>query len=161
MALCWHSTQNEASGPQRPFLALARLLHAVTNDVYCEESCRRHSCGCPHSERYDFDWEPPDELAERLCRKFGRRSSIVWTREHNTKAGGPGRLHLNVLWDENWVDQEWLSEAAEACGFGNVVHISRVRDTDGLIVAGEGRGQRIARYATKCLKYASKDLHRG
>ena len=66
-------------------------------------------------------------LAERLYRKFGHRFASVWTREHNTKGEGPGRLHLNVLWDEKWVDQLWLSETARACGFGEVVHISRVR----------------------------------
>ena len=96
-------------------------------------------------------------LAERLCRKFKRRFSTIWTREHNTKGRGPGRLHLNMLWDEKWVDQGWLSRTAKECGFGEIVHISRVRD-DGLIVAGEGKGRRIARYATKCLRYVSKDL---
>jgi hypothetical protein len=96
-------------------------------------------------------------LSERLFRKFGRRFSLVWTREHNTKSDARGRLHLNVLWDQHWVDQRWLSETAKACGFGKIVYISRVRD-DGLIVAGEGRGQQLARYVTKCLRYASKDL---
>ena len=96
-------------------------------------------------------------LAERLFRKFGRRFSTIWTREHNTKGEGNGRLHLNLLWDQNWVDQRWLSETAKACGFGKVAWISRVRH-DGLIVAGEGRGQNLARYVTKCLRYASKDL---
>jgi len=96
-------------------------------------------------------------LKERLFRRFGRRLSMLWTREHNTKSGGPGRLHLNVLWDENWVEQSWLSSIAEECGFGAIVYISRIRD-DGLIVAGDGKGKRVARYTTKCLKYASKDL---
>jgi hypothetical protein len=53
-------------------------------------------------------------LAERLMRAFGHRFAMIWTREHNTKIVGKGRLHLNVLWDENWVDQEWLSEVAAA-----------------------------------------------
>jgi len=96
-------------------------------------------------------------LEERLFRKFNRRLATVWVREHNTKGAGSGRLHLNILWDQYWVDQRWLSETAQACGFGKIVHISRVRD-DGLIVAGEGRGRKLARYATKCLRYASKDL---
>ncbi len=96
-------------------------------------------------------------LAERLFRRFKRRFVTLWTREHNTKKDGNGRLHLNMLWDQDWVDQSWLSETAKACGFGKVVWISRVRD-DGLIVAGEGRGQNLARYVTKCLRYASKDL---
>ena len=55
-------------------------------------------------------------LAERLLRRFGHRFSTLWTREHNTKRGAAGRLHLNLLWDEEWVDQAWLSEAATACG---------------------------------------------
>jgi hypothetical protein len=90
-------------------------------------------------------------LAERLFRRFKRRFSMAWTREHNTKGKGSGRLHLNVLWDADWVDQEWLSEAAEGSGFGSVVHISRV---------GKAGSQRetATRYATKCLRYASKDL---
>jgi hypothetical protein len=96
-------------------------------------------------------------LAERLKRKFGHRFGWFWSREHNTKGGGPGRLHLNVLWDEDWVDQAWLSEAAEACGFGAIVHISRVRD-DGRIVSGKGKGGRLKDYVTKTFFYASKDL---
>lgn len=84
-------------------------------------------------------------LAERLLRKFKRRFVMVWTREHNTHGDGLGRLHLNVLWDANWVDQGWLSQTAEACGFGSIVHISRV-------------GRDALRYSTKCLRYASKDL---
>ena len=40
---------------------------------------------------------------------------MVWTREHNThRAGATGRLHLNVAWDINWLDQHELSEMAEA-----------------------------------------------
>lgn len=77
---------------------------------------------------------------------------MVWTREHNTKNAGPGRLHLNVLWDEDWVDQAWLSETAAACGFGEVVDISRIGP------GGRHRGQQVERYATKCLRYATKDL---
>jgi len=65
-------------------------------------------------------------LSERLFRAFGHRFAMGWTREHNTKGGGPGRLHLNVLWDEKWVEQAWLSEIAAACGFGQVVDISRI-----------------------------------
>ncbi|MGH7778724.1 MAG: hypothetical protein ACREQR_02720 [Candidatus Binataceae bacterium] len=90
-------------------------------------------------------------LSERLFRRFGRRFVTLWTREHNTKGDGSGRLHLNLLWDQDWVDQAWLSETAAACGFGAVVHISRV--------GAHARGaQRADRYATKCLRYASKDL---
>src|SRR5271169_5291572 len=87
-------------------------------------------------------------LREWLYRKFGRRFSMVWTREHNTHLGGTGRLHLNVAWDIYWVDQHELSEMAEVCGFGTVVDIRRI-----------GRDARsTTRYATKCLRYASKEL---
>ncbi|MHB8384138.1 MAG: hypothetical protein ACYDC3_17565 [Candidatus Binataceae bacterium] len=65
-------------------------------------------------------------LAERLNRKFGHRSAMLWAREHNTHCDGAGRLHLNVVWDEDWVNQAWLSAPAEACGFGRIVDISRV-----------------------------------
>jgi hypothetical protein len=87
-------------------------------------------------------------LAERLFRKFGKRSSMVWTREHNTHLAGAGRLHLNVAWDIDWLDQGELSAMAEACGFGRVVDIRRIR--------GDARG--VTHYAAKCLRYASKDL---
>ena len=235
MALCWHS--------------LAVGLFAAMNATYCDDSCKHahdghgcehegHACGCPHSERYDFEFDLPDvddpddflrrlaafiatlssdssasdieqalerwwrgenralrrameknharvcergrgilqnvvtgelvrarckswrdceycawlygknverriaqvrglrafvvftmppelgdwsnkariaaqaramrRLAERLFRKFKRRFLLVWTREHNTKGRGSGRLHLNVLWDANWVAQAWF-----------------------------------------------------
>jgi hypothetical protein len=88
-------------------------------------------------------------LAERLFRRFGVRPMMVWVREHNThRARAPGRLHLNVAWDINWLDQRELSEMAEACGFGRVVDIRRIK----------GDALRATQYATKCLRYASKDL---
>jgi len=88
-------------------------------------------------------------LSEWLFRKFGRRPSMVWTREHNTHSGGIGRLHLNVAWDINWVEQDELTRVAARCGFGKVVHIQRI-----------GRNVcEVTRYVTKCLHYASKELH--
>jgi len=95
-------------------------------------------------------------LSERLFRRFGHRFSMVWTREHNTKLDTSGRLHLNVLWDEEWVDQAWLSDTAAACGFGKVVHISRIGT--GRNALRPARGQSGERYVTKCLRYTSKDL---
>jgi len=62
-------------------------------------------------------------LCERLCRRFGCRPKSMNFKEH---AGAAGRLHLNVLWDWEWIDQGELSELAAACGFGPVCHISRV-----------------------------------
>ena len=50
-------------------------------------------------------------------------------------AGSAGRLHLNVLWDWDWLDQGELSTLAAACGFGPICHISRV---------GRGRGVELA-----------------
>jgi hypothetical protein len=88
-------------------------------------------------------------LAERLFRRFRRRFAMAWTREHNTHGAGPGRLHLNVLWDEDWVDRQWLSEIAAGCGFGSIVHISRLN---------AGTLPDATSYATKCLLYATKDL---
>jgi len=96
-------------------------------------------------------------LRERLFRRFGRRFAMVWTREHNTQGEGPGRLHLNLLWDKDWVDQRWLSKTAEECGFGRIVHISRVNQ-EGRLASGEGEGRRVDGYATKCLRYTSKEL---
>jgi len=60
----------------RPFCDLARKLHAIGHAIYCNESCANlhddrgcehesHCRGCPHSECYDFDWEPTGEVAER------------------------------------------------------------------------------------------------
>jgi hypothetical protein len=82
-------------------------------------------------------------LNERLFRRFERRFVTVWTREHNTHGDGPGRLHLNMLWDEHWVDQRWLSENAAACGFGSIVHIARMN---------AGNVRNATTHATKCLR---------
>jgi len=95
-------------------------------------------------------------LAERLFRKFGHRFALAWAREHNTHGSGAGRLQLNVLWDENWVDQTWLSEVAEACGFGRIVNISRV-GAGARLRDGDGRGKGVHRYALNALRYATKD----
>jgi hypothetical protein len=98
-------------------------------------------------------------LEERLTRRFSRRFASCWTREHNTSGHGSGRLHLNVIWDEDWVDQEWLSETARACGFGRIVDISRIGERGRHAVrSGAGRGQLVSRYATKALRYSTKDL---
>jgi hypothetical protein len=96
-------------------------------------------------------------LAERLNRKFGHRFAMLWAREHNTHGDGAGRLHLNLLWDEYWVDQAWLSETAAACGFGEVVHISRV-GKNGQASGSDGRPASATPYALKSLRYASKDI---
>jgi hypothetical protein len=59
------------------FAGLASRLFEVAHAVHCEELCSQthldcggcehlsHACGCPHSELYDFDWEPASEEAER------------------------------------------------------------------------------------------------
>jgi hypothetical protein len=76
-------------------------------------------------------------------------------REHNTHRVGAGRLHLNVVWDEPWVDQRWLSEQAQASGFGPIVHTSHVGGTR--LRQGDGSGQAVHRYALKALRYTTKD----
>jgi hypothetical protein len=59
------------------FGELASRLYEVAHAVYCEELCSQvhadcggcehqsHTCGCPHSELYDFDWEPSAAESER------------------------------------------------------------------------------------------------
>jgi hypothetical protein len=98
-------------------------------------------------------------LSERLSRRYRRRFSMVWVREHNTKIGGSGRLHLNVIWDQEWVDQKsWLEPNALACGFGHT-WIERIGARGRrALQSGPGRGQSVERYATKTLGYVSKDL---
>jgi hypothetical protein len=55
------------------------------------------------------------------------------------------------------VDQRWLSKTAEECGFGRIVHISRVTQ-EGPLASGEGKGRRVDGYPTKCLRHTSKEL---
>lgn len=74
-------------------------------------------------------------LYERLCRYFQRRPKTMHFKEH---AGADGRLHLNVLWDWDWIDQGELSELAAQCGFGPICHISRVGRARGFELA-QGR----------------------
>ncbi len=63
-------------------------------------------------------------------------------------AGAGGRLHLNILWDWEWIDQGELSQMAAACGFGPVCHISRVgRGVE--VVAGRAGSSAAVRYSTK------------
>jgi len=84
-------------------------------------------------------------LYERLCRRFDRRPKLMHFKEH---AGAGGRLHLNVLWDWEWIDQGELSQMAAACGFGPVCHISRVgRGVE--VAAGRAGSSAAVRYSTK------------
>jgi hypothetical protein len=55
-------------------------------------------------------------LAECLNRKFSRRFSDTWTREHNTKNESDGRLQLNVLWDEKSFPRRSLNWELRAKG---------------------------------------------
>jgi hypothetical protein len=86
-------------------------------------------------------------LYERLCRRFGR-PKLMHFKEH---AGPEGRLHLNVLWDWQWVDQGELTELAAQCGFGPIYHISRVgRGGRGVELAPGRPGSSAAvRYSAK------------
>jgi len=84
-------------------------------------------------------------LYERLCRRFNRRPKLMHFKEH---AGAGGRLHLNVLWDWEWIDQGELSQMAAARGFGPVCHISRVgRAVE--VAAGRAGSSAAVRYSTK------------
>lgn len=101
------------------------------------------------------DWRSPENrrammrawrrLYERLCRRFGRRPKAMHFKEH---AGAGGRLHMNVLWDWEWLDQSELSILAAACGFGPVCHISRVGRAVEL-AAGRPGSSAAVRYSTK------------
>jgi hypothetical protein len=52
-------------------------------------------------------------------------------------AGAGGRLHLNLPWDFDYIDQGELSQLAAECGFGRICHISRIgRET---VKLSEGR----------------------
>jgi hypothetical protein len=84
-------------------------------------------------------------LYERLCRRFDRRPKLMHFKEH---AGAGGRLHLNVLWDWEWIDQSELSQLAAECGFGPVCHISRVgRGVE--LSAGRAGSSAAVHYAKK------------
>lgn len=84
-------------------------------------------------------------LYERLCRRFGRRPKAMHFKEH---AGAAGRLHLNVLWDWEWIDQGELAELAAECGFGPICHISRVgRAVD--LTTGRAGSSAAVRYSAK------------
>ena len=84
-------------------------------------------------------------LYERLSRRFRKRPKLMHFKEH---AGPGGRLHLNVLWDWEWIDQGELSQMAAACGFGPVCHISRVgRGVE--LAAGRAGSSAAVRYSTK------------
>jgi hypothetical protein len=84
-------------------------------------------------------------LYERLCRRFGRRPKAMHFKEH---AGPVGRLHLNVLWDWDWIDQSELSEIAAACGFGPMCWITRVgRMVD--LTQGRPGSSAAVRYSAK------------
>ena len=69
----WHFVGTPPPRP-KPFRKLAVQLTRIGSN--CDESCAHvhdghgcehegHVCGCPHSDSYDFEWEPPDSLSER------------------------------------------------------------------------------------------------
>jgi hypothetical protein len=86
-------------------------------------------------------------LYERLCRAHGgRRPKLMHFKEH---AGAGGRLHLNVLWDFEWVDQSELSHLAAACGFGPICHISRIGRRPVELAAGRAGSSAAVSYSMK------------
>jgi hypothetical protein len=85
-------------------------------------------------------------LYERLCRRFGRRPKLMHFKEH---AGDRGRLHLNVLWDFEYLDQGELSQLATECGFGPICHISRIGRRAVELTKGRAGSSAAIHYAKK------------
>jgi len=85
-------------------------------------------------------------LNERLCRRFGRRAKLMHFKEH---AGAHGRLHLNVLWDFDYIDQGELSQLAAECGFGPICHISRIGRATVELSKGRAGSSAAIQYAKK------------
>ena len=100
---------------------------------------------------------------ERLCRRFKRRPKAMHFKEH---AGASGRLHLNVLWDWQWIDQAELSELAAESGFGPICHISRIgRRGHAELSTGRPGSSAAAHYSAKTgfriVAYARKTAAHG
>lgn len=89
----------------------------------------------------NFDKQDDKQRAGRGLLKY------MFFKEH---AGANGRLHLNVLWDLEWIDQGELARLAAECGFGPVTHISRIRadETRELSRGRPGRSASV-RYSMK------------
>lgn len=86
-------------------------------------------------------------LYERLCRRFDRRPKAMHFKEH---AGQWGGLHLNVLWDFDWIDQAELAEMAAECGMGSICWISAIRaDSSKELVHGRAGSSPAVRYSMK------------
>jgi hypothetical protein len=82
-------------------------------------------------------------------RKYGEGWKLRYARMHGIGEVG-GRLHSHLLWDAPYIDQEVLSEHAEACGLGFRVWIRQVSD-------GHGRGDEAATYvAGQAVSYVSQ-----
>ncbi len=97
-------------------------------------------------------------LYERLCRRFGRRPKLMHFKEH---AGAGGRLHLNLLWDFEYIDQGELSRLAAECGLGPICHISRIGREAVELTEGRAGSSAAVRYAKKTgfrvVAYARKE----
>lgn len=85
-------------------------------------------------------------LYERLVRLFGRRPKLMHFKEH---AGQHGGLHLNVLWDWEFIDQRELSRLAAASGFGPICHISAIGNSRRELTRGRVGSSAAVRYSVK------------
>ena len=95
-------------------------------------------------------------LYERICRRQKRgelsrqgsgRPKLMHFKEH-AGAQHPG-LHLNVIWDIEWIDQGELACLAAACGFGVVCHISRIGRNRIELMNGRAGSAPSVRYSIK------------
>lgn len=94
------------------------------------------------------------KLRQRLNRRIakgelaagGELLKYMFFKEH---AGANGRLHLNVLWDIEWIDENELSRLAAECGFGYVTHISRMGGEARELSRGRPGSSASVRYSMK------------
>jgi len=114
-------------------------------------------------------WQDKDAIAEmmrawhrlykRICRRLKRgelsrrasgRPKLMHFKEH---AGEHGGLHLNIVWDVEWIEQHELSRLAEASGFGKICHVSRIGREPIELMSGRAGCSPSVRYAGKQAKF--------
>lgn len=74
------------------------------------------------------------------------RPKAMHFKEH---AGEDGRLHLNLVWEIEWIEQHRLAEMAAKCGFGPVTHVSRIGREPVALAAGRAGSSAAVRYSSK------------
>jgi len=68
---------------------------------------------------------------------------FMFFKEH---ASTGGRLHLNILWNIEFVEQDELCVLAESCGLGYVAHVSRI---GGQVLRGRAGSSAAVHYSVK------------